>query len=450
MENELLIRVYDVGLGDCIYVRIPGESGQNKDAFHMLIDCGTWSSEKLLEDALDQLASELPAADGDKKRLDLVVVTHEHKDHIAGFDPKLWARFAVGNVWMNCAMNPKHPQAGKTRKVRKVAEKAMARLASLGPALSPRLAELISVFEIGNAGAMNTLRNALLSGNEPTYVRAGQTHKSHRIKLHPDAKIHVLAPEFNFDHFYLGALAHNNLKGVIGDAAFGSAEDGEGWTETNPPKDEPAPEPKNISPAIFRALRSRMQSNALAFAELDGKLKNNSSVVLLIEWKDKRLLFVGDAEWHGAFKKGKMNGSWNVMWNKRRKLLGKPVDFLKIGHHGSENATPWDMGSGKDTEETAILEAILPLPKAGKKPKARAVVSTERGKYRTIPRGQLLKEIAKRTDGATSYADVLRDHKPKDLTDFNAYERDWLKEMQPPRTDFERIRKGKGHIDVIF
>jgi beta-lactamase superfamily II metal-dependent hydrolase len=457
MANEFLIRVYDVGLGDCIYVRIPGESGDNNDAFHMLIDCGTWSSEKLLDVALKQLASELPtAADGEKKRLDLVVVTHEHKDHIAGFDPALWQGFTVGNVWMNCAMNPKHPQAGKTRKVRKVAEKAMAGLASLGPALSPRLAELVSVFEIGNAGAMKTLRHALLNGdNEPTYVHAGQTHEDFGIELHPKAKIHVLAPELDFDRFYLGEVAQTTLKGVIGTAAFATddgvetEEGGEDETASPPPM-EPVPEPKNIGAAAFRALRARMQSSALAFAELDGKLKNNSSVVLLIEWKDKRFLFVGDAEWHGAFKKKKMNGSWNVMWNERKELLGKSIDFLKIGHHGSENATPWDMGSGEDTEEAKILEAILPLPQAGSKPTARAVVSTERGKYRTIPRGQLMKEIARRVDGVTNYANDLRDYIPKDVADFEAYEREWLKELQPPRTDFERLRNNNGFIDVTF
>lgn len=455
MANELLIRVYDVGLGDCIYVRIPGESGDNNGAFHMLIDCGTWSSETLLAAALKQLASELPiAADGEKKRLDLVVVTHEHKDHIAGFDPALWEAFAVGNVWMNCAMNPKHPQAGKTRKVRKVAEKAMASLTSLGSALSPRLSELVSVFEIGNAGAMNTLRHALLARDkEPTYVHAGQTHKDHGIELHPAATIHILAPEFDFDRFYLGEVAQTNLKGVIGAAAFAAKDEDDPSSEADAvraPTPDPAPEPKNISQAAFRALRTRMQSNAMAFAELDGKLKNNSSVVLLIEWNGKRLLFVGDAEWHGAFKEGKMNGSWNVMWKQRSELLAQPVDFLKIGHHGSENATPWDMGSGEKTEEANILEAILPLPKAGNVATARAVVSTERGKYRTIPRGQLLKEIARRVDGATSYADDLRDYQPKDVADFDAYERDWLKELQPPRTDFERIRKNNGYIDVTF
>ena len=36
MGSNLLIRAYNVGCGDCIYVRIPDK----KDAFHILIDCG--------------------------------------------------------------------------------------------------------------------------------------------------------------------------------------------------------------------------------------------------------------------------------------------------------------------------------------------------------------------------------------------------------------------------
>ena len=84
-----------------------------------------------------------------------------------------------------------------------------------------------------------------------------------------------------------------------------------------------------------------MLSNGLAFAAKETSIQNNLSVVLLIEWKKRRLLFVGDAEWEGEFKEGKHNGSWNVMWEKHRKThLKAPLDFLKIGHHGSINATP--------------------------------------------------------------------------------------------------------------
>jgi hypothetical protein len=318
----------------------------------------------------------------------------------------------VRAVWMNCAMNPKHPQAKKTHKLRRVAATAMRGLAALGPGIGARAEELLSVFQINNAGAMETLRKTLLKGKEPTYVHAGQTNETHHIKL-DKAKIHVLGPESDFDHFYLGKAADGALKSALAAAGLDVEEEDGIATEDNAvqPADVTAvklPLPSNISPAAFRALCARMQSNALAFAELDGKLKNNSSVVLLIEWNGKRLLFVGDAEWSSAFKDGKMNGAWNVMWKERKGLLGKPVDFLKVGHHGSENATPWDMGKGTATEASEILDAILPLPAGGRAPTARAVVSTERGKYRTIPRALLMTEIAGRVQNSRVMLPISR------------------------------------------
>ena len=75
------------------------------------------------------------------------------------------------------------------------------------------------------------------------------------------------------------------------------------------PLRRPRVSPANISPADFRHLQSRMMSSAFAFAELSSKVTNNTSVVLLIEWKGKRLLFVGDAEWDTKFKDGKANGA---------------------------------------------------------------------------------------------------------------------------------------------
>ena len=51
MGDQLLIRAYSVGCGDCIYVRIP----QGKDGFHILIDCGKKGGDELLEKAIEHL-----------------------------------------------------------------------------------------------------------------------------------------------------------------------------------------------------------------------------------------------------------------------------------------------------------------------------------------------------------------------------------------------------------
>lgn len=442
MADQLLIRVYDVGLGDCILCRIPGGAlvdGGPSD-FHMLIDCGSWSGMGLLTDALEDLAALLPEAGG-KRRLDLLVITHEHKDHIAGCDPALFARFAIGAIWMNAAMDPDHPQASNARRLHGVATRAMRALDTHG--LGPELQGLADLFGVDNSGAMTALRSELprANGITPCYVSAGQTHADHGLQL-AGATIHILAPEADIDGTYLGsrvAKALDAVGAVAGDVAQ---------------EDVPAPRrggaalPPNIGAADFRRLRTRMVSNALGFASLSSKVTNNTSVVLLLEWQGKRLLFVGDAEWDAAYKAGKANGSWNVMWHRRQPLLARPLDFLKIGHHGSENATPW----GSAAEPAAILDAILPLPPAESKPRAVAVVSTERGKYRTIPRGELLMELGRRVGNAQAYPARFRRAGVaiSEMPNYADFEETWFRGPQPQRTDCERRLDGTGFVDVLI
>jgi hypothetical protein len=171
-------------------------------------------------------------------------------------------------------------------------------------------------------------------------------------------------------------------------------------------------------------------------------------VVLLITWKKKRLLFVGDAEWDAAFKKGaKGNCSWNVIWNLRKKQLG-PLAFYKIGHHGSVNATPWgETAAAKKGEPAAILNAILPV---AEKAAASAVVSTHRGNYPTIPRSELLAEIGSRVSNTRNYASVFKKKgvKTADVPKFGEFERNWFDKSQPLRTDLESMLDDKGFIDI--
>lgn len=441
MADKLLIRLFDVGLGDCIYCRVPKAHTDGRD-FHVLIDCGTLSSTDYLSAAVESLKSLLPLNEG-KRRIDLLVVTHEHKDHMTGFGMKLWDGFSFGAIWMNAAMDPKHPEAEKAKKLHGFAADAMAQALRLNLALGPELMELANAMAL-NKDAMTTLRETLPKASKikPTYVHADSSKPDLALPL-KGASISVLGPERDIDFYYLGDEGDPSLRRALGfiESAL-------------PPVSAVVPEPgavatpANLDPADFRQLRSRMLSTALAFADLDGKVCNNTSVVLLLEWKGKRLLFVGDAEWDAGFKKGKGNCAWNVMWNLRKKQLSGALAFLKIGHHGSVNATPWGQtAAGSKGEPLAILDAILPT---ASKANAKAVVSTHRGNYPTIPRTDLLAEIGKRVSNTKTYAASFKNAglRTSMVPKFGEFERESFAKPQPLRTDLERMLNSQKFIDV--
>jgi len=446
MADKLLVRLFDVGLGDCIYCCVPKAHKNGRD-FHILIDCGTLSSTDLLKNAIDKLKSTLPVIKG-KRHVDLLVVTHEHKDHMAGFGLKIWDDFSFGAIWMNAAMDPNHPEAKNAKKLHTFAANAMAEAVRLNLALGPHLSELASAVAL-NQDAMKALRETLPNASQikPTYVHADSKKQDLALPL-TGATINVLGPERDIDYYYLGDPGDPSLRSSLR-SALGFIETGLPSVEAAVPDPSKLVTPTNIDPGDFRTLRSRMLSTALAFADLDGKVCNNTSVVLLIEWKGKRLLFVGDAEWDGGFKKGsKGNCAWNVMWNMRKKHLNGPLAFYKIGHHGSTNATPWGQtDAASQGEPMAILNAILP---EASKNNANAVVSTRRGNYETIPRSDLLAEIGKRVSNTKNYAKAFQQagQSTGEVPKFGEYEEKYFAERQPFRTDLEGKLGGQGYIDV--
>ncbi|MDR6670219.1 metallohydrolase [Rhizobium sp. 1399] len=444
MDDQLLIRAYSVGVGDCIYVRIPKACTKDGvvDDFHILIDCGKKGSADLLKVALDHLVQELPKVNG-KGRLDLLLISHEHEDHIKGIDPAWFANIKIENIWMSVAIDRTHPQARFTHQFHDMAAMAMRNIAARGLALSPELEDIVERYGIGNDGAVDALRKVLpqQNGIAPLYVHADLKPEALRPPTLTGAVFKVIGPEFDIDSFYLGDAGESVLHGFSASTGVlkpaGKAAD--------------CGLPSNISASDFKRLQSRMMSSAFAFAEEEGEVVNNTSVMLLIEWRGRRLLFVGDAEWNTAYREKKKNFAWNTAWALHKDELNKPVDFLKIGHHGSINSTPWnDKEDGARTEASSILDAILPLPDGGVAPSAKAIVSTERTFYKVIPRATLLVEIAKRISNTKVYSTALPPDQLAGLPNFTDYEKKWLGSPQPLRTDLESRLTGKGFVNVMI
>ncbi|MBI5951001.1 MAG: hypothetical protein HY865_05045 [Chloroflexi bacterium] len=442
MAEQLLVRMFNVGLGDCIYVRVP-DKGSN---VHILIDCGNkFSGMDLLQDAIANLENELPQNPDGTRNLDLLVVTHPHEDHHKGFEPNIFNNIKIKNIWLSPAFceldeacKKKHVSSKRLSALQAMAQNALSSMVEVSPAGETKDYLEDMLLSLSKAEAFDELNRNLpgKNGIKPKYVSAdfkydGEFKSQDVARLFKDqtTRIKILGPMSDIDKYYLSG------NGQPLHLALG-ADGGPAIQRANLNLIEEVKPPRNISSQDFDLLRRGIQGNALAIAAIVGHAVNNLSVVLLLEWKGNRLLFPGDAEWEGSkieIKPNGGNGSWNVMWATQQKELSKPLDFLKVGHHGSENATPW----AKDHPISKVLDSLLPIPKGNKKRTAKAVISTQRtSRWPSIPAPALLMEIGARVVNAKD--DYTGDTKLGSGV------------LQPERTDQESLTRRKKWVDVVF
>ncbi|HSH83147.1 MAG TPA: hypothetical protein VLA19_31830 [Herpetosiphonaceae bacterium] len=345
VQDTIKIRMYNVGFGDCFLLRIPGPDGERK----VLFDCGTISG--VGAHPIDKIVKQVIAdvTDEDKvPRIDVVVGTHRHKDHVSGFGRADWARVEVREVWMPWTEDPKDPEARRIRETQSRLAAALefayrSHMQAASEAERGRLAgyQELALNALTNESAMRTLHDGFAKAPRRRFLPCPQPDQaSFETDALPRVRIHVLGPSRDKDAIRdMDPPAGQSYLQSLDQMADGSV---------NPP---PAPFRPDwwVSPAEYESTtmyahlmlehadRITMKNFELemdqAVATSLDKAVNGTSLMLMLQIGDNNLLFPGDAQW-GTWQAALRNPDWQV--------LLKETTFYKIGHHGSHNATPID------------------------------------------------------------------------------------------------------------
>lgn len=123
VQSGFTVRHYCQGIGDCHLLKFQKEDGS---PYWMLIDCGVHTSISGGGQLIDEIVASIHMeTDG---HLDVIVLTHEHADHISGFlaSAGRFANFKVGEIWMAWTESPDDPQAQELDKFKQLALSALA------------------------------------------------------------------------------------------------------------------------------------------------------------------------------------------------------------------------------------------------------------------------------------------------------------------------------------
>lgn len=80
------VRMYRQGHGDCFLLAFAGRQGRSKKNVYVLIDCGLKPGSEVDNHRIEEIVDDIHEATGGV--VDIVIVTHEHQDHVNGFTKK--------------------------------------------------------------------------------------------------------------------------------------------------------------------------------------------------------------------------------------------------------------------------------------------------------------------------------------------------------------------------
>jgi hypothetical protein len=388
MTNAIQIRGYVVGFGDCILLRLP-DGAQTR---HVLVDFGRAPNDPSSLARFPEIAQDIEKECNG--HLDLLVVTHEHLDHLEGFyrEREIFDRMKVDRVWMGLPSHPQYYTKFPKAKLQKRLRDGLSRFASNarqnGLVLHPGFQSLLEN-NLANKDRLDYLRKL---GKKPVAYLARSKDQGASAAF-KNIGIRVMAPEPDVSVYYTASSRENALTASLAAAGktTNGARPGLAWEFPSVPR-AAANDLGGLSKSDFERLRRAIREDGVTAARFIDRAQNNTSLCLLIEAGDKRLLLPGDAELE----------SWEVMKKKCAAELGKPVDFLKVSHHGSHNGTPLE-----------LLDTLLPVRR---KDRAHVLISTKRNVYgikNPVPDSALVKDLERRckrvvsTDGRTGmYVDL--------------------------------------------
>ena len=324
----------------------------------------------------------------------LIIMTHRHADHIAGFArcADTFKTLTVGGVWMPIWEAEYEPTALKFQaELARTALGLQKHFFNLGASASEAQETARRYMENaigegvgagaaaaaksgGNAVALDLLKHGF-SGVTPQFYKRNDKAELPKALADAGLSARILGPPpvADIDLMKLMDLQKNVgqfLTDEDGDDGETFAPFGSEW-EIDPAKEPAKGEREFYTPESFRewvqgprkssgpvtnedAQRARVAAQRVlsesqpiaaltAATQLDSFL-NNQSLVVLFTLKGKKLLFVGDAQagnWeHWLFDTDnpdkKASGTMDAV---ARQILTS-LDFYKVGHHGSGNATP--------------------------------------------------------------------------------------------------------------
>jgi hypothetical protein len=408
-KMNVRIRMYRQGLGDCFLLSFADDDAF-RNASHVLIDCGTLGATTTGVKMKDVAAD---IARTTEKKLALLVATHEHLDHLSGFNSQreIFDSLTVGHSWVAWTENPDDDLAEKLRKYE--GDLAVAALEASGAlsrsgggdsaltALAHGMSEVLSFvgdtrvgakFAEGVDEAMKYVASRAPEGNRK-YLDPG-THfqpdwlpgvtvyvlgpprdekKIRNMGEHGDAELYELsASSVSAFRATTGLFAH---KGTFESysGSLGAAERDE-LDRSLPFERRYRNHMKDFAPgsgsyfdeanAWRRIDTDWLFSSADLALQLDS-LTNNTSLALAFEMGEDGpvILMAADAQlgdwlsWHDyTWEVSNANGSVRKL--QAKDLLARTIVY-KVGHHSSHNATAVEHGLEMMTDSSLV--ALIPV-----------------------------------------------------------------------------------------